>query len=141
MRLVNTVAAVVAALALGPGDLAWAQPAKGAPAAFERVREKMTMSVREMKLAGDPDRDFAALLIAHLEDSIYLAKVHLDFGGDRQMRQLAQKILDERQKELDELKQWQARTRQPNYQAQPNQPPPGSGPLDQQAQSSPPPAR
>ena len=136
-RITMAAASLAAALALGAGDLARAQPAKGAPAAFERVREKMSASPREAKLAGDPDRDFAGLLIAHLEDAIYLAKTQLEFGGDRQMRQLAQKILDERQKELDELKQWQARTREPRYQAQPNQPPPGSGPLDRQTQAAP----
>jgi Cu/Ag efflux protein CusF len=123
-------AAVIAASAAFPVE---AQPAKGAPAAFERVREVMSSRTRDMKLAGDPDRDFAAMLLAHHEDLIFLAKTELEYGGDRQMRQTAQKILDEKQKEIDEIKQWQVRMRQPDYRAQPYQPPPGSGPLDRKA--------
>ena len=123
-------AAVIAAFAAFPAE---AQPAKGAPAAFERVREVMNSRARDMKLAGDPDRDFAAMLLAHHEDLIFLARTELEYGGDRQMRQTAQKILDEKQKEIEEIKQWQVRMRQPDYRAQPDQPPPGSGPLDRKA--------
>jgi Cu/Ag efflux protein CusF len=123
-------AAVIAAFAAFPAE---AQPAKGAPAAFERVREVMNSRTRDMKLAGDPDRDFAAMLLAHHEDLIFLARTELEYGGDRQMRQTAQKILDEKQKEIEEIKQWQVRMRQPDYRAQPDQPPPGSGPLDRKA--------
>jgi len=123
-------AAVIAAFAAFPVE---AQPAKGAPAAFERVREVMNSRTSDMKLAGDPDRDFAAMLLAHHEDLIFLARTELEYGGDRQMRQTAQKILDEKQKEIEEIKQWQVRMRQPDYRAQPDQPPPGSGPLDRKA--------
>ena len=124
------LAAAIAAFAASPVE---AQPAKGASAAFERVREIMANRAKEMKLAGDPDRDFAAMLIGHHEDLIFLAKTQLEYGGDREMRQTAQKILDDTQKEIDRLKQWQLRMRQPDYRAQPDQPPPGSGPLDQNA--------
>lgn len=117
-----------------------AQPAKGAPAAFERVREVMNNRFKDMKLVGDPDKDFAAMLIAHHEDLIFLAKTQLEYGGDRQLRQLAQKILDEEQKQISELKEWQVRSRQADYKAQPDQPPPGSGPLDQKGQATPAPA-
>jgi Cu/Ag efflux protein CusF len=86
-----------------------------------------------MKLEGDPDRDFAALLIAHHEDLIFLARTELEYGGDRQLRQTAQKLLDGTQKEIDELKEWQVRMRRPDYRAQPDQPAPGSGPLDRTA--------
>ena len=84
-----------------------AQPAKGAAAAFERVREVMASRAKDVKLAGEPDRDFAAMLIAHHEDLIFLARTQLEYGGDRQLRQTAQKILDETQKEIDGVKQWQ----------------------------------
>ena len=118
---------MIAVLAAFPVE---AQPAKGAAAAFERVREVMTSRFKDIKLAGDPDKDFATMLIAHHEDLIFLAKTQLEYGGDREMRQLAQKLLDAQQREIDDLKQWQVRMRQPDYRAQPDQPPPGSGPLD-----------
>jgi Cu/Ag efflux protein CusF len=123
-----------------------AQPAKGAPAAFERLREVMSDRFKGMKLAGDPDRDFAAILMAQYEEVIFLAQTQLEYGGDRQLRQFAQRILDETPKEIDALKQWEVRTREPGYRAQPDQPPPGSGPLDRKgpaevAQAAPAPAQ
>ena len=132
----TAVGALLAIVAIGPDRLAQAQPAKGALAAFERVREVMNDRFKDMKLGGDPDKDFATLLIAHHEDLIFLAKTQLEFGGDRQLRQLAQKILDDQQKQISELKEWQVRSRQADYRAQPDQPPHGSGPLDQRGAQS-----
>ena len=139
-RLTTTLAAAAvfgAACLSATQHLAQAQPAKGAAPAFERVREVMNNRFKDMKLAGDPDQDFAAILIAHHEDLIFLAKTQLEYGGDRELRQLAQKISDEQQKQISELKEWQVRRRQADYKAQPDQPPHGSGPLDRRAQAAP----
>ena len=94
------ITAVTSAFMMFPAE---AQPAKGAPAAFERVREVTTTRFKDVKLAGDPDKDFATMLIAHHEDLIFLAKTQLEYGGDREMRQLAQKLLDAQQREIDDL--------------------------------------
>lgn len=107
-----------------------AQPAKGAAAAFERVKEVMNNRFRDMKLSGDPDQDFANLLVAHHEDLIFLAKTQLEFGGDRELRQLAQKVLNDQEIQIDQTKKWQVRRKEANYRAHPDQPPHGSGPLD-----------
>ena len=126
---------IAAALALGvlavaePGPIA-AQPAQGAPGAFERLREVMVNRVRDLKLTGDPDRDFAALLLAEEDNLVYLAKTHLEYGGDRVLRDLAQALSVEGQKRIDTLKEWQFRRSQADYKPQPDMPPPGSGPLD-----------
>jgi len=127
----------VALTIVGPERFAQAQPAKGAQAAFERVREVMNDRFRDMKLAGDPDRDFAALVIAHHEDLIFLARTQLEHGADEQLRRMAQKIIDEQQKQISELKAWQVRNRQPDYRARLDQPPHGSGPLDRAAAPAP----
>jgi Cu/Ag efflux protein CusF len=130
----TAIGALSAALAIvGSDRLAQAQPAKGAPAAYERVREVMNDRFKDMKLAGDPDRDFATLLIAHHEDLIFLARTQLEHGADEQLRRVAQKILDEQQRQISELKEWQVRNRQADYRAKLDQPPHGSGPLDQKA--------
>ena len=131
--IIATVALGLAFALTGTPQGGYAQPAKGAPAAFERVREVMSNRFKDMSLVGDPDKDFAAMLIAHQEDLIFLAKTQLEFGGDRQLRQLAQKILDDQQRQISEVKEWQVRSRQNDYRAQPDQPPPGSGPLEQKA--------
>ncbi|WP_246505402.1 copper-binding protein [Microvirga antarctica] len=128
-----TAGAVLIIGAIGTNGFAQAQPAKGASAAYERVREVMDDRFNNMKLAGDPDRDFAALLIAHHEDLIFLARTQLEHGADEQLRRVAQKILDEQQRQISELKEWQVRNRQGDYRAKADQPPHGSGPLDQKA--------
>ena len=107
-----------------------AQPAQGAPAAMERVRQVMLNRVRDLKLTGDPDKDFALMLSAQQEDLVFLAKTQLEYGGDRQLRDLAQAMSVDGQRRIDELKQWRFRASQADYKAQPDQPPPGSGPLD-----------
>ena len=97
----------------------------------------MANRFRDTKLTGDPDRDFAEMLIASYEETLFLAKTQLDYGGDRQLREVAQKIQDEQQLRIDALKQWQVRSREPGYRQQPNQTPSGEGPLDRQAQAAP----
>ncbi|MFC6047746.1 DUF305 domain-containing protein, partial [Methylobacterium hispanicum] len=135
MRRLLLSAAMSVALANPLSGGAWAQPAKGAPAALERVREVMADRFKNLKLTGDPDRDFAELLIASYEQSLFLAKAQLDYGGDRQLRETAQKIQDEQQQKIDALKEWQVRSRQSDYRPQPNQTPSGEGPLDRKAQA------
>ena len=135
MRRLILSAALAAAL-VGPAlEHAGAQPAKGAPAALERARDTMASRFRDTKLTGEPDRDFAEMLIASYEETLFLAKTQLDYGGDRQLREIAQRIQDEQQAKIDALKQWQVRSRESDYRPQPNQTPSGEGPLDRQAQA------
>ncbi len=132
----GTLALALASLSLlEPGRAVLAQAARGAPAAFERVRDVMATRFRDEKLSGDPDHDFAGLLIATSEELAFLSKTQLEYGGDRQLREIAQRIQDDQQKQIDALKEWQVRSRQAGYRAQPDQPPPGSGPLDLKVQA------
>lgn len=129
---------VLAAALAGPSPReALAQPAKGAPAAMERVRGVMADRFKDTKLTGDPDQDFAAMLIASYEETLFLAKAQLDYGGDRRLREIAQKIQDEQQARIDAIKEWQVRSREAGYKPQPNQTPSGEGPLDRQAKTGP----
>ncbi len=113
-----------------------AQPARGAQAAVERVREEIVTRFKELKLTGDPDKDFTELLAAFYEEQLFLSKTQLEYGGDRQLRELAQRVQSEQEMRLDELKQWKARSLSDGYRAQPDQPPSGSGPLDRKAAQS-----
>ena len=125
--------ALAASLLLEPGPAVMAQAARGAPAAFARVRDVMAGRFRDEKLAGDPDQDFAALLVAAEEELVFLSKTQLDYGGDRHLREVAQRVGDDARKSIDDLRDWQVRSREAGYRAQPDQPPPGSGPLDRQS--------
>ena len=138
MKRIAILMVAGAALATGLlGETLRAQPAAGAKAAFERVVEVFSSRFRDVKLTGDPDRDFATILVAHHEDLIFLARTQLEYGADRQLRQLAQGILEVQQRQIDEVKQWRVRAREGDYVAQPGQPPSGSGPLASPAGAAP----
>lgn len=51
--------------------------------------------------SGDPDRDFAAMMIPHHQGAIDMAKVELAHGRDPVLRRLAQGILVEQAQEID----------------------------------------
>jgi len=74
------------------------------PASFdEMMHEAMTrmdsgMSIRD---SGNPDRDFAAMMIPHHQGAIDMAKAELQFGRDPALRRLAQGIIVEQQQEIE----------------------------------------
>jgi uncharacterized protein (DUF305 family) len=53
------------------------------------------------KPTGDPDRDFAAMMIPHHQGAIDMAKVELIYGRDPVLRRLAQGIIVEQQQEIE----------------------------------------
>jgi uncharacterized protein (DUF305 family) len=62
---------------------------------------------RDMMVAptGDPDRDFAAMMIPHHQGAIDMAEVELRFGHDPVLRRLAQGIVVEQQQEIVVMRQ------------------------------------
>jgi uncharacterized protein (DUF305 family) len=67
------------------------------------MAEAMDRMTRDMAVphTGDPDRDFAAMMIPHHQGAIDMAKVQLQFGRDPILRRLAQAIIVEQQQEID----------------------------------------
>jgi uncharacterized protein (DUF305 family) len=67
------------------------------------MAEAMDRMTRDMAVphAGDPDRDFAAMMIPHHQGAIDMAKVQLQFGRSPILRRLAQAIIVEQQQEID----------------------------------------
>ncbi len=54
---------------------------------------------------GDPDRDFAAMMIPHHQGAIDMAEVELRFGHDPILRRLAQGIIVEQHQEIMVMRQ------------------------------------
>lgn len=50
--------------------------------------------------SGDPDRDFAAMMIPHHQGAIDMATIELRYGRDPVLRRLAQGIVIEQQQEI-----------------------------------------
>jgi uncharacterized protein (DUF305 family) len=57
---------------------------------------------KDMAIApsGDPDRDFAAMMIPHHQDAVDMAKVELQFGRNPVLRRLAQGIIVDQMQEI-----------------------------------------
>jgi uncharacterized protein (DUF305 family) len=57
-----------------------------------------------IKHSGNPDRDFAAMMIPHHQGAIDMAKAELQFGQDPVLRRLAQAIIVEQQQEIEVMR-------------------------------------
>ena len=68
--------------------------------------DKMHMAMGAVKPSGDDDVDFVRLMIPHHQAAIDMAKAHLLYGKDPQMRRLAQEIITDQQSEIELMQQW-----------------------------------
>lgn len=60
------------------------------------------------QMMGDPDYYFAQMMIHHHEMGNEMAREFLKHGKTQEMKQLAQKTIDEQTKEIKELQAWQS---------------------------------
>ena len=82
-----------------------------ARAAADSFRSTMDAAMTRMHQAmaapgtGDPDRDFAAMMIPHHQGAIEMAEIELRFGRDERLRRLAQGIIVEQRQEIAVMRQ------------------------------------
>ncbi|MCC3154788.1 DUF305 domain-containing protein [Hymenobacter sp. BT770] len=55
---------------------------------------------------GSTDRDFAALLVPHHQNSITLARAELELGRDEALQKVAYLILQDQQREIEQVQAW-----------------------------------
>jgi uncharacterized protein (DUF305 family) len=113
---------IVGALAMGLAALsAMAQDTQHAPtkpqaggdtmgmhgAAMHAAMQQMQQGM-DMPMSGDPDQDFAQMMIPHHQGAIDMARIELESGKDPQLREMAQKVIEDQEREIAALKQWLA---------------------------------
>lgn len=74
-------------------------------AAMEAAMARMHDAMMSVSPTGDPDRDFAAMMIPHHQGAIDMAEIELRFGKDERLRRLAQGIIVEQRQEIAVMQQ------------------------------------
>jgi uncharacterized protein (DUF305 family) len=67
---------------------------------------KTMMNGMNVRPTGNPDADFARMMIPHHQGAIDMAKVELQYGTDPELRQLATDTVAAQEKEITRMKAW-----------------------------------
>lgn len=107
--LLSPVAASAQAAAPAPHAHAAAPGGETAAAPdFMAAMSKMQSEMQAMKMSGDTDHDFAMMMRSHHQGAIDMAKTELARGKDKQLKQMAQKMVTEQTNEIAKLDKWMA---------------------------------
>jgi uncharacterized protein (DUF305 family) len=109
-----TMAAALSALAQQPAPApGTTMPMKpGATPAEESMMsamDKMSKDMAAVPMTGNADRDFVGMMLPHHQGAIDMAKFELAHGKDPAMIKLARGIVAAQDKEITEMKAWQAK--------------------------------
>lgn len=66
----------------------------------------MNSKMKSMQMTGDVDKDFAMMMTSHHEQAISMAEMELKNGMSAELKKMAQKMIDDQQKEIKEFKAW-----------------------------------
>ncbi len=76
--------------------------------AFATNMMAMDKSMAGVKMTGDADQDFVAMMIPHHQGAIAMAQTELKYGTDPALRQMATDIIGFQTTEINEMTAWQA---------------------------------
>lgn len=62
--------------------------------------------MKDMKLSGDTDKDFAMMMKMHHQQALEMAKPEVDHGKSPEMKAMARKIIKDQTKEIAQLDAW-----------------------------------
>jgi uncharacterized protein (DUF305 family) len=83
-----------------------AQQGSESTKAFEAADMNMMKNMGVAPYTGNPDVDFRTHMIPHHEGAIAMAKVALKYANDDETKKMAQKIIDDQEKEVTDMQAW-----------------------------------
>lgn len=99
---------LTAVLLLGSSVLPAQATPSGAMGAMMDSSKKMSANMMQMKMSGDPDSDFAGMMIAHHQGAIDMANIELKYGKNPELRKAAQKMIADQTQEIAQMQAWRA---------------------------------
>ena len=70
---------------------------------------EMMNKMTNMKMTGNTDKDFVMMMIPHHEGALEMAEAELSQGHNAELKKMAQKIILDQKKEINELRDWLAK--------------------------------
>jgi len=111
--LIGSLVAATASAQMDP-NMNMSTPAASSSSKFiQEMQTGMAKMDRDMSAApmtGDPDHDFAAMMLPHHQGAIDMAKTELTYGKDPTMRKLAKEIIAGQEKEIDLMNHYLSKT-------------------------------
>ena len=96
---------LAAAVMIAAPYAAFANHATSAEEAFKEANNTMMHDMMK-PMTGDPDKDFAMMMLPHHQGATDMAKVELKYGKDPTLRALAEEIIEAQEKEIKDIKEW-----------------------------------
>jgi uncharacterized protein (DUF305 family) len=73
---------------------------------LQAAMENMMNKMKGVQMTGNTDNDFVMMMIPYHESAIEMAKFELSNGKNRQFKEIAQKGITDKTKEISEFKAW-----------------------------------
>jgi len=73
---------------------------------FKAADMNMMKNMDAAPYTGNPDMDFRTHVIPHHEGAIAMAKIALKYANDAETKRMAQKIIDDQEKEVADMQAW-----------------------------------
>ena len=71
-----------------------------------KAADMQMMKTMHVPYTGNPDVDFRTHMIPHHQGAVEMAKVALKHARDLETKRMAQKIIDDQEKEIAEMQEW-----------------------------------